>query len=107
MKKEKEKAETDRHKETNDFLKSMSAAEKLSEALILRPEWEVKPKVAEMVHEFTVSFNEATLNLTLSVNGEEYRTMGCKDILSGKIKFHQGINEINSKFNLWKYDEKN
>ena len=94
MKSEKSKAE-------------LSAAEKLGEALVLHPEWEVKPKVVEMVHEFTVSFNESTKKLTLTVNGEVYREMECKDILSGKIKFHQGINELNLKFNLWKYDDKN
>ena len=54
----------------------------------------------------SVVFNETTKSLTLEVNGEVYRQMECKDILSGKIKFHQGIQEINSKFNLWKYDDK-
>jgi len=94
MKSEKSKAE-------------LSAAEKLGEAIVLHPEWEVKPKNVEMTHEFVVSFNESTKKLTLTVNGEVYREMDCKDILSGKIKFHQGIQEINQKFNLWKYDDKN
>ena len=92
MKSEKSKAE-------------LSAAEKLGEALVLHPEWEVKPKVVEMVHEFTVSFNESTKKLTLTVNGEVYREMDCKDVLSGKIKFHSGLSAVIDKFNLWKYDE--
>ena len=58
MKTEKNIAETDRHKETNEFLKTMSAAEKLGEALVLKPEWEVKPKSVVMTHIFSVEFNE-------------------------------------------------
>ena len=105
MKTEKEIAETDRHKETNDFLKSMTAAEKLSEALVLKPEWEVKPKSVVMTHVFSVEFNESTRELQLSVNGDVYQTVKAKDIMSGKIKFHNGLNEIISKFNLWRFDE--
>ena len=105
MKTEKEKAETDRHKETNDFLRSMTAAEKLCEALVLKPEWEVKPKSVVMTHVFSVEFNESTKELQLIVNGDVYQTVKCRDILSGKIKFHNGLNDIVSKFNLWRYDE--
>ena len=85
----------------------LSAAEKLGEAIVLHPEWEVKPKNVEKTPESVVSFNDSTKKLTLTVNGEVYREMDCKDVLSGKIKFHQGIQEINQKFNLWKYDDKN
>jgi|TARA_R100000081_G_C4794835_1_gene160109 hypothetical protein len=86
---------------------NLSAAEKLSEALILKPDWEVRSKEATMIHEFTVSFDEQTKMLKLTVNGETYKEHSCKDILSGKIKFHAGINEMITKFNLWRYDDKN
>ena len=84
---------------------AMTAAEKLGEALVLKPEWEVKPKSVVMTHVFSVTFNESTKELQLEVNGDIYQTIKCKDILNGKIKFHNGLNEIINKFNLWKYDE--
>jgi len=84
---------------------AMTAAEKLGEALVLKPEWEVKPKSVVMTHVFSVEFNESTKDLQLVVNGETYKTLKCKDILSGNIKFHNGLDEIITKFNLWRYDE--
>ena len=84
---------------------AMTAAEKLGEALVLKPEWEVKPKSVVMTHVFSVTFNESTKELQLEVNGDVYQTLRCKDILSGKIKFHNGLNEIINKFNLWRFDE--
>ena len=84
---------------------AMTAAEKLGEALVLKPEWEVKPKSVVMTHVFSVTFNESTKELQLEVNGDVYQTLKCKDILNGKIKFHNGLNEIINKFNLWRYDE--
>ena len=84
---------------------AMTAAEKLGEALVLKPEWEVKPKSVVMTHVFSVTFNESTKELQLEVNGDIYQTLKCKDILNGKIKFHNGLNEIINKFNLWRYDE--
>ena len=84
---------------------AMTAAEKLGEALVLKPEWEVNPKSVVMTHVFSVTFNESTKELQLEVNGDVYQTLKCKDILNGKIKFHNGLNEIINKFNLWKYDE--
>ena len=84
---------------------AMTAAEKLGEALVLKPEWEVKPKSVVMTHVFSVEFNESTKDLQLVVNGETYKTLKFKDILSGKIKYHNGLNEIITKFNLWRYDE--
>ena len=84
---------------------AMTAAEKLGEALVLKPEWEVKPKSIVMTHVFSVTFNESTKELQLEVNGDVYQTIKCKDILNGKIKFHNGLNEIITKFNLWRYDE--
>ena len=86
---------------------AMTAAEKLGEALVLKPEWEVKPKSVVMTHVFSVEFNESTRELQLIVNGDVYQTVKCGDILSGKIKFHAGINEMITKFNLWRYDDKN
>ena len=83
----------------------MSAAEKLGEALVLKPDWEVKPKSVSMTHVFSVTFNESTKELHLEVNGEHYQTSRCKDILSGKIKFHEGLNAMISKFDLWRFDE--
>ena len=84
---------------------AMTAAEKLGEALVLKPEWEVKPKSVIMTHVFSVTFNESTKELQLEVNGDVYQTLKCKDILNGEIKFHNGLNEIINKFNLWRFDE--
>ena len=84
---------------------AMTAAEKLGEALVLKPEWEVKPKSVVMTHVFSVEFNESTKELQLTVNGEVYQTVKAKDIMSGKIKFHSGLSAVIDKFNLWKYDE--
>mgnify|MGYP003325856573 CR=1 FL=1 len=42
---------------------AMTAAEKLGEALVLKPEWEVKPKSVVMTHVFSVEFNESTKDL--------------------------------------------
>ena len=79
--------------------------EKIGEALVLKPDWEIKPKSVVMTHVFSVEFNESTKELQLVVNHEVYQTLRCKDILNGKIKFHNGLNEIITKFNLWRYDE--
>ena len=39
---------------------SVGADEKLQDALVLRPEWEIKPKSIEAENSFTVSFSEKT-----------------------------------------------
>ena len=83
----------------------MSAAEKLGEALVLKPDWEVKPKSVAMTHVFSVEFNESTKEIQLTVNGDVYQTVKAKDIMSGKIKFHSGLSAIIDKFNLWRFDE--
>ena len=83
----------------------MTAAERLGEALVLKPEWEVKPKRVAMTHVFSVEFNESTKELQLTVNGEVYQTVKAKDIMSGKIKFHSGLSAVIDKFNLWRFDE--
>ena len=92
---------------SNQEKAAMTAAEKLGEALVLKPEWEVKPKSVVMTHVFSVEFNESTRELQLMVNGEKYKSIKCRDVLNGKIKFHNGLNEIVMKFNLWRYDEQN
>jgi len=83
----------------------MTAAEKLGEALVLKPNWEVKPKSVVMTHIFSVEFNESTKELQLSVNGDIYKTVKVQDVMGGKIKFHEGLNAVVSKFNLWRFDE--
>ena len=83
----------------------MTAAEKLGEALVLNPDWEVKPKSVAMTHIFSVEFNESTKEIQLSVNGDIYKTVKVQDVMGGKIKFHEGLNAIVSKFNLWRFDE--
>jgi hypothetical protein len=90
---------------TDEEKAAMTAAEKLGEALVLKPEWEVKPKSVVMTHVFSVEFNESTKELTLTVNGEIYKSHKCHDILNGKIKFHSGLNEMVRNFNLWRFDE--
>ena len=109
MKTEKEIAETDRHKETNDFLRSMTAAEKLGEALVLKPEWEYKPKNKDEPKQsnFVLTHNEDTNEITLHVNGERYRKFKCKDNLSGSIKFHEGLDKVLGLFRDWNFYDKN
>ena len=90
---------------TEEEKAAMSAAEKLGEALVLKPDWEVKPKIVTTTHVFSVEFNESTKELQLTVNGEVYQTVKTKDTMSGKIKFHSGLSAVIDKFNLWRYDE--
>ena len=47
---------------------AMTAAEKLGEALVLKPEWEVKPKSVVMTHVFSVEFNESTSEFNESIS---------------------------------------
>jgi|TARA_E500000305_G_scaffold18385_2_gene13569 hypothetical protein len=100
-----------KYKQKEDTMKNvnekavMTAAEKLGEALVLKPDWEVKPKSVVMTHIFSVEFNESTKEIQLSVNGDIYKTVKVQDVMGGKIKFHEGLNAIVSKFNLWRFDE--
>jgi len=84
---------------------AMTETEKLGEALVLKPEWEVKPKSVVMTHVFSVEFNESTRQLQLTVNGEVYETVKCRDILNGKIKFHEGLQRMTERFGYWRLDE--
>ena len=86
---------------------STGAAENLKEALVLRPEWEIKPKSIEAEHSFTVSFSEKTGVLLLSVNGDYYQKIVTKDSIEGKVKFHEALNNIMNKFELWRVYAKN
>lgn len=83
------------------------AAENLKEALVLRPEWEIKPKTIEAEHSFTVSFSEKTGVLLLSVNGDYYKKIVVDDPTDGKVKFHETLSHVISKFQLWGISGKN
>ena len=46
-----------------------------AEPLVLKPEWMVDhPKEVEKLHTFSVTFNEKTKRIDLTVNGDEYRS---------------------------------
>jgi hypothetical protein len=83
------------------------AAENLKEALVLRPEWEIKPKTIEAEHYFTVSFSEKTGVLLLSVNGDYYKKIVVDDPTDGKVKFHETLSHVINKFQLWGISGKN
>ena len=83
------------------------AAENLREALVLRPEWEIKQKTSETQNSFTVTFSESKKVLELTVDGEVYRSVKVDDITSGKIKFHDALSHVSVKFDLWGHNAKN
>ena len=83
------------------------AAENLREALVLRPDWELKPKSIEAEHSFTVSFSEKTGVLLLTVNGDYYQKVISKDSIEGKVKFHEALSNVIHKFELWRAYAKN
>ena len=93
----------------NDNEKKASAApaENLQEALVLRPEWEIKPKGLEAEHSFTVQFSELTSLLTLTVNGKLYKRVKIKEDTDGKVKFYDALGQVQSKFDLWGLYAKN
>ena len=84
-----------------------SADEKLRDALVLRPEWEVKPKSTETENNFTVSFSEKTRVLLLTVNGDYYKKILLDDATEGKVKFHEALSHVINKFELWGIRAKN
>jgi len=49
---------------------STGLAENLRDALVLRPEWEIKQKKGEAQNSFTVSFSESKKVLELTVDGQ-------------------------------------
>ena len=83
------------------------AAENLREALVLRPEWEIKPKLIEAEHSFSVSFSEKTGVLLLTVNGDYYKKIVINDPTDGKVKFHEMLSHVINKFQLWGIHAKN
>ena len=86
---------------------SVGADEKLQDALVLRPEWEIKPKGLEAEESFVVQFSQLTQTLTLTVNGKLYSKVSLKDDTDGKIKFHEALSHVVNKFELWRIREKN
>jgi len=86
---------------------STGLAENLRDALVLRPEWEIKQKKGEAQNSFTVSFSESKKVLELTVDGEVYRSIQVKDITFGKIKFHDALSNVLMKFDLWGINAKN
>jgi hypothetical protein len=85
----------------NKIKASAAPAENLQEALVLRPEWEIKPKGLEAEHSFTVQFSELTQLLTLTVNGKLYKRVKIKEDTDGKVKFYDALGQVQSKFDLW------
>jgi len=83
------------------------AAENLRDALVLRPEWEIKQKIGEAENSFTVTFSESKKVLDLTVDGEVYRSVKVKDVTFGKIKFHDALSHVLMKFDLWGINAKN
>ena len=82
------------------------AAEKLSDPLVLKPEWMVdKPKEVEKLHTFSVTFNESSKRIDLYVNGDQYRSMHVTDKLSGMRKFHEGVDKMVKLFSDWGFYE--
>ena len=93
----------------NDKTKATESSAAASEPLVLRPEWEYKPKDLDEPKQskFVVVHNEDANEITLHVNGEEYRKLKCKDNLSGSIKFHECLDRVLGLFRDWKFYEKN
>jgi hypothetical protein len=92
---------------SKDKKEASPGTENLKEALVLRPDWEIKPKSIEAEHSFTVSFNEKTGVLLLSVNGDYYKKIVVNDPTDGKVKFHETLSHVINKFELWGIHAKN
>ena len=71
---------------------SVGVDEKLQDALVLRPEWEIKPKSIEAENSFT---------------GDFYKKIPLDDATEGKVKFHEALSHIINKFELWGIRAKN
>ena len=93
----------------NDKTKATEPSAAASEPLVLRPEWEYKPKDLDEPKQskFVVVHNEDTNEITLHVNDEEYRKLKCKDNLSGSIKFHECLDRVLGLFRDWKFYDQN
>ena len=73
--------------------------------LVLKPEWESKPKNVDKVHMFSVTYDEGDNKLSLVVNGDTYRQLSVKDRLSGTVKFHEGVDKMLRLFRDWGFYE--
>tara|TARA_R100000149_G_C5867943_1_gene132371 strand:+ start:431 stop:721 length:291 start_codon:yes stop_codon:yes gene_type:complete len=77
-----------------------------AEPLVLKPEWMVDhPKEVEKLHTFSVTFNEKTKRIDLTVDGDEYRSMNVRDKLSGMRKYHEAIDKMVKLFSDWGFYE--
>tara|TARA_R100001015_G_C4596396_1_gene151584 strand:+ start:425 stop:718 length:294 start_codon:yes stop_codon:yes gene_type:complete len=92
----------DRHKDTNEFLKTTH------KPLVLKGEWELKEKdkFTSSAQNLSITFNKATDEMTLLVNNEVYKKVKVKDALNGSVKFHDAVGTLIQKFTMWSYDEK-
>jgi len=85
---------------------SLSAESVDEQPLVLKPEWMVDgPKAIEKTHTFSVTFNETTKKINLTVDGDIYREMNVLDKLSGMRKFHEGVDVIVKLFSDWGFYE--
>ena len=91
----------------NKDKKEATALGDLKEALVLRPEWEIKPKQKQSTEVFTVIFNEDTKVLELHINGEAYSEVPAKDNIANQIRYHEALSYVVNKFELWGIREKN
>jgi len=91
----------------NKDKKEATALGDLKEALVLRPEWEIKPKQKQSTEVFTVIFNEDTKVLELHINGEAYSEVPAKDNIANQIRYHEVLSNVVNKFELWRIREKN
>ena len=91
----------------NKDKKEATALGDLKEALVLRPEWEIKPKQKQSTQVFTVTFNEDTKVLELHVNGAAYSEIDAKDTIANQIRYHEVLSNVVNKFELWRMSVKN
>ena len=84
-----------------------TSAENIDEQpLVLKSDWLMdKPKEIEKTHSFSVTFNENTKKIDLTVNGEVYRIMSVRDKLSGMRKFHEAVAHLVTLFSDWGFYE--
>ena len=76
-----------------------------NEPLVLKPDWEMKPKIRQKIHIVSLTFDEGDNKLTLVVNGDKYRELTVKDRLSGTMKFHEAVDSMVRHFRDWGFYE--
>lgn len=88
----------------DDDKKKASGSTTAASEVVIEPTWFEKKQIDESdKSSFTVSFNKDTNVISLTVNGDQYRSYKCKDNLSGSIKFHDSMDAILRKFSDWKF----